>query len=76
MALRYLDPLIEPSTKVVEWIEVKLTRAIGLIPFGLQYLHEVPARDTRLLARSQPLPVTESETNPLYTGPGHVLGQA
>ncbi|ANB14033.1 Rbd2p [Sugiyamaella lignohabitans] len=82
MALGYLDPLIEPSTKVVEWIEVKLARAIALIPSQFHFIGEVSARESRALARSDPLPTTETPVaatagagTQSFSGPGHVLGQ-
>lgn len=72
MALGYLDVLIEPSTKVVEWIESKLSQPISMIPAVFKYHREVSARDTRGAFRdSNLLPV--SEHSDAYGGQGHTL---
>lgn len=52
MALGYLDPLIEPSSKVVLWIENKISRGIDLIPSIVTFYREEGALDTRAAARA------------------------
>lgn len=53
MALGYLDVLIEPSSKVVLWIENKISRVIDLIPSSIvTFYREEGALDTRAAARA------------------------
>ncbi|QNP96897.1 YALIA101S01e02806g1_1 [Yarrowia lipolytica] len=53
MALGYLDVLIEPSSKVVLWIEKKISRVIDLIPSSIvTFYREEGALDTRAAARA------------------------
>ncbi|CAN6617011.1 rhomboid-type serine protease 2 [Trichomonascus vanleenenianus] len=65
MEMGYMRALIEPSTKVVEFIETKLARAIALIPSQFKYITEVQARDIRAQS-GQELPTIE--------GSGRLLG--
>ncbi len=53
-ALGYLDKLIEPSSKVVEFIESKIEFVIALIPSQFKYYKEVQARETRFQPFSNP----------------------
>lgn len=52
-ALGYLDPLIEPSSKVVLWIEKKISKAIDLIPSIVTFYREEAAVDSRAQARTE-----------------------
>ncbi|KAG5367937.1 Rhomboid protein 2 [Yarrowia sp. E02] len=52
MALGYLDVLIEPSSKVVLWIENKISKVIDLIPSIVTFYREEGALDTRAAARA------------------------
>lgn len=66
LSMKYLDPLIEPSTKAVEFIETKLARLIDLIPPQITYIREVQARELRA-SQFDDLPISE-------VGSGRVLG--
>lgn len=80
MALGYLDPLIEPSTNVVEWIEKRAQKAIALIPPMFQFIDEVQARERRQAARGASLPTTSEPTGPtvatLQDTPGTTVAAA
>jgi hypothetical protein len=58
LAMKYLDPVIEPSTKAVEFIESKLSRLIDLIPSQIVYIREIQARELRA-SQFEGLPTTE-----------------
>lgn len=73
MAMGYLDFMIEPSTKVVEFIESKLGRVISMIPPMFKYYREVAARETRAAFRdSNILPVSE-QSEAAFPGQGHTM---
>lgn len=64
LAMKYFDPVIEPSTKAVEFIESKLSRLIDMIPPQIAYIREVQARELRA-SQAESLPTTELAGRPL-----------
>ncbi|CDK27026.1 unnamed protein product [Kuraishia capsulata CBS 1993] len=85
LRLGWLRFMVEPPSKVVEWIESKLQPVIGLIPGAIVYYKEAQMRDVRaegLIAESTVLPLAHlhpSDANlpaQKFPGEGNVLGTA
>lgn len=79
-SFKYMDILVPPS-KVIEWIENKLERLIGLIPNAFQYYKEVDAKHLRsqseYVSMFEPITTEHGETaTGGFPGEGRTLGTA